>query len=138
VERLSEQLSDLSVRAKRTEDVVDAARARNRAKLESQRAELSAAVDGATAQAAEVKGDVDSKWQDLRGALDARFAAIRGNVEERRFERDLRRAEHRADVAEQDAADAVDFALYVLDQAEYAVVEAVLARADADEMASGE
>jgi hypothetical protein len=31
-----------------------------------------------------------------------------------------------------DAADAVDFAVYMVDQAEYAVVDAVIARADAD------
>ncbi|MDX6228395.1 MAG: hypothetical protein QOI76_1785 [Frankiales bacterium] len=44
----------------------------------------------------------------------------------------MKKAQHRADDAEADAADAVDFALYVLDQAEYAVADAVTARGDAD------
>jgi hypothetical protein len=141
MKRLSEQLSDLSARVKQTEDVVDATRARNRAELESQRAALREAVDGAatraSTRAAEVKADVDSRWQELRDALDARFASIRVNLDERRFERDLKRAERRADAVEQDAVDAVEFALYVLDQAESAVVEAALARADADELSLG-
>jgi hypothetical protein len=131
VKRLSEQLSTLSARAKSTEDLVDASRDR----LESQRATLEAA---ASERAAEVKADTATHWQELRDGLDARFASIRANVEERRSERDLKRAEHRADVAEQDAVDAVEFALYVLDQAEYAVVEAALARADADDLAGGQ
>jgi len=137
MKRLSEQLNDLSVRAKQTEDTIDAARTRNRAELESQRVALKAAVDGAAAQAAQAKTTVESKWYEVRDALDARFASMRADVGERRSERDLKRAQHRADVAEQDAADAVEFALYVLDQAEYAIVDAAIARADADELALG-
>ena len=45
------------------------------------------------------------------------------------------KANHDFTVAEQDAADAVEFAVNVLVQAEYAVVDAALARADADGLA---
>ena len=50
-------------------------------------------------------------------------------------EHDLKKAEHRADRAEQDAADAIDFALYAVDQVEWLVIDAALARADADDAA---
>jgi hypothetical protein len=132
MERLSEQLNDLSVRAKKTEDVVDAARTRNRAALESQRAMLQTAVDKAAASAAGTSATISSKWHEMRSTIDGQFASMRAEVDERRAEWGLKRAEHRADLAEQDAADAVDLAIYILDQAEYAIVDAVLARADAD------
>jgi hypothetical protein len=135
MERLSEQLNDLSVRTKKTEDVIDAARTRNRAALESQHATLQMAVDKAAARAANTGATISSKWHEMRSTLDGQFASMRAEVDERRAERDVKRAEHRADRAEQDAADVIDFALYALDQAEYAIVDAVLARADADALA---
>jgi hypothetical protein len=135
MERLSDQLNDLSVRAKKTEDVIDAARTRNRAALESQRAMLQTAVDKAAAQAAGTRATISSKWHEMRSTIDGQFASMRAEADERRAERGLKRAEHRADLAEQDAADAVDLAIYILDQAEYAIVDAVLARTDADALA---
>ncbi len=46
----------------------------------------------------------------------------------------MNRAERRAQDAEDDAANAIAFAVYILDQAEYAVVDAALARAAADDL----
>ena len=46
----------------------------------------------------------------------------------------MNKAERRAQDAEQDAADAIAFAVYVLDQAEYAVVDAAICRAAADDL----
>jgi ElaB/YqjD/DUF883 family membrane-anchored ribosome-binding protein len=45
---LSEQLSDLADRAKQAEDTVDAAQAKNRAALESQRERLKSSISAAT------------------------------------------------------------------------------------------
>jgi hypothetical protein len=47
----------------------------------------------------------------------------------------LKKTENRADDAELDAADAIYFAAWAVDQAEYAVVDAVIARDDADQLA---
>jgi hypothetical protein len=137
---LSEQLSDLSDRAKRTEDVVAAAREKDRAKLESQRAQLKTSIaDGnakAKASAATEKDKADRWWSNTRLSVDERFATLRAKADDRRAERDIKKAEHRADEAEQDAADTVSWALYVLDQAECAVIDAAIARAHADDLAS--
>jgi hypothetical protein len=43
--------------------------------------------------------------------------------------------EHRAERAEEDAAEAIVLAAYAMDAAEWAVVDAALARAEADESA---
>jgi hypothetical protein len=135
MKKVSEQLSVLSDRAKKTEDFVASARQRDLAKITSDKAALEASVDAGTAKLGEGVRAGESKWNDARASLDARFANMKANAQERKFERDVKKAEHRADEAEADAADAVDFAIYVLDQAEYAVADAVIARADADALA---
>jgi hypothetical protein len=136
---LSEQLNELSERSKKTEDLVAAARERNRAKLEARRAALTTSI-AATGTRAEQRvaatGDaVQDTWNRARDSVDQRFTTLRAAADQRRAGRDLKHAEHRAVQAEQDAADAIDLALYVLDQAECAVIDAAIARADADELA---
>ena len=80
MKELSEQLSDLSDRVKKTEDVVAAARQKNRANLEHQRDRLKTSI-------AERNAGIEEHLAEAKG------------------------------------------------QAEYAVVDAALARADADELA---
>ena len=139
-------LNELSDRAKKTEDAVAAVRDKNRAMLESQRADLAKAIDAGKAKATEraeaAKGQaeaatdkVQAPWIELRQAAERRFAEMRADADARRKEHDINKAERRADDAEQDAADAIDLAAYFLDEAEYAVIDATLARADADNLA---
>jgi hypothetical protein len=136
---LSEQLTDLAARSKNTEDVVAAAQEKNRARLESQRDKLKTSIAAGTADAQKRVAADESKtqqwWNDTRSSVDARFAAMRAEADERRTEKDIKKAERHAEQAEQDAADAIDWAVYVLDQAEYSVIDAVIARADADDLA---
>jgi hypothetical protein len=135
---LSEQLSDLSVRAKKTENVVAATRTKDRERLERRRAKLTSAIAEGKAkaeeQAAAAKGAAAAWWTDARSSMDQRFAEMRAAADERRTERDVKQAERHADAAAEDAAEAIDVALYFLDQAEYAAIDAVLARADADDL----
>lgn len=136
---LSEQLSELSDRARKVEDTVGAARERDRTRLEAQQTALKTSVEAGKAKVGEdvtgAKAGMQARWDDVRSSVDQRFAEMRETAKERHNERDIRKAEHHADVAEQDAADAVDLALFVLDEAEYAVIDAVIARADADDLA---
>src|SRR6266702_742393 len=135
---LSEQLTDLAARSKKTEDVVAAAREKNRAKLESERDKLKTSIADRNAKAQERAASAEAKrqewWSEARSSVDARFATMRAEADERRAEEDINKAERHAEQAEQDAADAIDWALYVLDQAEYSVIDAVIARADADDL----
>jgi hypothetical protein len=138
---LSEQLSELSERAKRTEDLVAAARQKDRAQLEAQRAKvtgsLAAAKASADQSAANAKDKVGGWWSKTRSSVDERFAGIHAKADKRQTEHDAKRAEHHAEQSEQDASDAVEFALYVLDEAECAVIDAAIARTDADALAAG-
>ena len=60
---------------------------------------------------------------------------MRKDLDLARQEHDAKKAEHRAERAEQDAADTIDFALYALEEAERACIDAAIARADADDAA---
>ena len=137
---LSEQLSELSDRAKKAEDFVTVARTKNRAALDSQRELLKSSIgEGkarAEAEAAAAQSKVQSWWDGTRSAVDEQFGTLHARLDERRAERDVKRAEDRADEAEEDAVYAVQFAISMLDQAEYAIADAVIARADVDDLAS--
>ena len=65
-----------------------------------------------------------------RGHLTAR------RVENRKAEHDLHKAEGRADRAEEDARFAIDFAYSAIVEAEYAALDAALARVEADELSN--
>jgi hypothetical protein len=137
---LSVHLNELADRARKAEDFVAVARAKNRAALDAQRELLKFSVGEGKARAeagsAAASGTVQSWWDDIRFAFDEKFAALQARLDERRTEHDVKQAERRAADAEQDAVGAVQFAIFMLDQAEYAVADAVIARAEAAELAS--
>jgi hypothetical protein len=139
---LSEQLTDLAARAKKSEDFVTAARAKNRAYLDGERESLQKSItigkERMSADAAVAQDKTRSWWNDARQSIDARVGELRSERDNLRAAHDLKKAERRADDAEDDAAYAVDFALQMLDEAEYAVTDAILARIDADELAAAE
>jgi uncharacterized protein with WD repeat len=139
---LSEQLNELAARVKKSEDFVNAAREKNRAVLDDERQALKTSIaDGKArmdADEAAAQDKVRSWWNETRQSIDARVAKLRAERDDHRAAHDLKKAERRAEDAEEDAAYAVDFALAMLDEAEYAVADAVLARLDADELAASE
>jgi hypothetical protein len=128
--------------AKQAQDFVAQAQAKNRAFLDNTRETLKASISDTKAKveggAATAQDKAQSWWDDMRSAIDARLASIRAERDEHRAERDLKKAQRRADDAEQDAADALAFAIAMLDQAEYAIVDALTARADADDLAKSQ
>jgi hypothetical protein len=134
--KLSVQLAELSDRAAKVEDVVSAAQVRDRQRLEAQRATLHTAIETGKSRAVDAQASVDSWWANSRDSADNWFAGIRAKGEQQREGWDRKKADHRADEAEADAADAIDFALYALDEAEYAIIDATLARTDADALDS--
>ncbi|HZC51992.1 MAG TPA: hypothetical protein VE441_05800 [Mycobacterium sp.] len=139
---LSEQLSELAARVKKSEDFVNAARDKNRAYLHDERQTLKTSIaDGRArmnADGAAAQDGVRSWWNETRESIDARVATLRAERDDHKAAHEVKKAERRADDAEEDAAYAVDFALAMLDEAEYAVADAVLARLDADELAASE
>lgn len=136
---LSDALATMSARAKQAEDSFHAAQTSQRANLEEEiahaRSSAEANRDALRDHADVAKSDVSSWWRELQHQWDRQVQEVRVNVAQKREEHDAKRAAHRADVAEADAEFAAAIAKAAIDEAEYAAMEAVLARAKADELA---
>jgi hypothetical protein len=136
----SEQLYKLADRAKQTEATIDHAKQESQAQLkarvqearessETQAAELRSGASGAKAKASKWWTDVQDDWTK-------HIDKIRKDVDNRKAEHDVTRAEHHAEHREDDAEAAVAFAYAAFEEAEYAVLDAILAREQADELAA--
>lgn len=134
---LSDQLAKLSAQAKALEDSAAAAASKNRAWLAQREGEVRAAMDrtqaAARATAQETKDEVAAGWHDLQRSVSDGVATIKAAADKRRAEIKAKRADRSADNAEADAEDAITFAIYSLEQAEYYVLAAAQARVDADD-----
>jgi hypothetical protein len=137
---VSDQLTLLSTRAKELEDRAAAAKGKARADLEH---DVDMARDSAQAQgetlrqtAAAAKGQVSAWWDGVQRSWNEHLAAVRENVDEKKAAHDLKSVERTADQAEDDAAFAIDYAYAAIEEAEYAVLDATLARMDADDLAN--
>ena len=137
---LSDKLAELSARAKEAEE--RGAAARGMAK-----ADLQADVDSARAAAqdrakklhesAEAnKNKLSVWWYDLQRTWNEHVAKIRDDIDSKRAEHDVDRAQRRAERRADDAAFALEFAYAAIEEAEYAVLDAELSRMEADELSA--
>ena len=137
---LSDHLADLSDRSKRVEDSLAAVRDKDLELLAARRKALQAEVvdrgEHLEGVGDDVVGKLTAPWKHAREAVERTFATVREDAERRRVHKGLARAERHADHAEQDAASAAVLAVLVLDQTEYTLTEAVLARAEADRLSA--
>jgi hypothetical protein len=136
---LSDQLSRLAARTKELEDRAAAANAKAKTDLEQ---DVKEAGESAQAQADALAQAVDSDanrvsiwWGNLQRSWSDHMAVVRQDIDDRRVAHDLRTAKRNADQAESDAAFAIDYAYGAVEEAEYAVLDAALARMNADELA---
>jgi hypothetical protein len=139
MKKLSESLEALSTRVKKLEDSATATFEADRAKLEQRRGEIDAAFaadrdefESAVHEAADAGR---SWWNETTDALARPIRELRARHEERQYLHELHRAMRIADAAEEDAAMAIDCATYWLNVAEYAVIDASLARIAAEDLA---
>ena len=137
---VSDQLSRLSARAKEAEEHAAAARDKAKADLELD-VENARSVGQAEAQrlgesAEASKGKISDWWNDVQRTWKEHVAAARKNIDSKKEEIDLDRAQAKAEHAEEDALFAIDYASAVIDETEYAVLDATLARKEADELAA--
>jgi len=138
---LSDQLTKLAARAKEAEDHAAAAKSKARAQLER---DVKTARESAKAQADQLrktaeanKGQISDWWDGVQKSWNDFIARARQNIDEKRAEHDENVANRAADNAEDDAAFAIDYAYGAIEEAEYAVLDATLARMDADALAAG-
>ena len=137
---LSESLEELAGRVKVLEDSATATFEADRAKLEQRRHEIDEAFktevgefESAVREAAEAGR---TWWNDTKASMKRPLDEVRARVDKRQSEHELHRALRTADAAEEDAAAAIEVAAYFLNVAEYAVIDAALARMAADDLAA--
>jgi hypothetical protein len=137
---LSDQLGELSVRAKKAEDRAVAARSEARTNLQrevqSAQEDLQAGRDDLRRAAEENRGKVAAWFNDVQKSWDDQVEAVRRDIASKKAEHDLHAAERRAEAAEDDAAFAIRYAYWAIEDAEYAVLDATLARSEADNLAT--
>ncbi|HEY6378504.1 MAG TPA: hypothetical protein VI316_04910, partial [Candidatus Dormibacteraeota bacterium] len=104
-----------------THEQVDARIAKVKADAQRRREE-------AKAQGAKAEDDLTRHWQSLQAGVRDHLEQIRSAIDERRDDHDAKVALRRADRADNNAADAIEFALYAIDEAEQSVLEAIDAR----------
>jgi hypothetical protein len=136
---VSDNLAKLSARAKKAQD--DAAAAKTQAKadvertMDSVRASAETEATKLKASVANASADASASWNDVQTSWNAHIAKVRSDVDRRKAQFNAADAADRADWAESDAMLAIDYAYSAIEEAEYAVLDAILARRQADEAA---
>jgi hypothetical protein len=137
--RLADEVKKLAARAREAEARAAGARDKTSADLErdvdSARASAEAHAETLRTVAHERKETISAWWTDVQKSWDKHVADIREHVETKKEARDVRVAQRRAENAETDAKFAIDFAYSAVVEAEYAVLDAALARKEADKLA---
>ena len=135
---LSDQLTKLAARAKEAEDhaagVRGKARADAEADLEQSRAAAQAQADELREAADTRTGKISDWWNEVQRTWNAHVVKVQENIESKKADMDTAKAQRNADNAEDDALFAIDFAYAAIGEAEYAVLDAVIARKKADEL----
>jgi hypothetical protein len=136
---LSESLEELANRVEVLASSATATFEADRAKLEKRRHEIDEAfkTDAGEFESA-VREAADAGrtwWNDTKASMKRPLDEVRARVEKRQSEHELHHAQRTADAADEDAAAAIEVAAYFLNVAEYAVIEAALARMAADDLA---
>jgi hypothetical protein len=138
---LSDQLTKLAARAKEAEDRAAAAQEKVKADVEQDREVSRAAAQRQAEELREAadagRGKISDWWNDAQSNWNQHVAKVQETIESKKAELDLADAERNADNAEADAYFAIDYAYAAIGEAEYAVLDAVLARKQADELSEG-
>jgi hypothetical protein len=135
---LSDELAKLAARAKQAETRAAAAQKKARTELET---DVSDARASASAQAEKLRetaeageGKVSDWWSGVQKAWSDHVDAVRADIGERKEKHDRAEARRAADDAQDDAQYAIDYAYAAVEEAEYAVLNAALARMESDEL----
>jgi hypothetical protein len=134
---LSEQLSSLSARAKRAEDAATAAQKEAHDKIVARRAQTRAAAVAAFQQ---VDQDIKSAdeasakgWAMVQAKVTDDLHKLKAQVDERKQNREFKHAENHAERLEEEASFAIDYANASIEQAQLAVLDAIIGRIEVEE-----
>jgi hypothetical protein len=135
--RLSEQLADLSVRAKSVEDSFAEAQKEAHAKLEARKDQARVAAKNAIERVdKQIQTAAASATKDLtavKAKISADLNALKADVNRTKHKLDIKVAEKRAEDLEWEASFAIDYAIASIEQAKFAVLDAIEARLTAEQ-----
>ena len=140
LDKASAQLKDLSEKASAAEANANTAKAKDKADLEQRVAAAEAtakqASDDMKASAKDTRDEITEWWGQVQDNWKSLIARVRRDTDEDKANLKADRAEKRAERAEAHAAKAVEFANTAIEEAEYQVLNAALARLDAEDAAA--
>jgi hypothetical protein len=135
---LSEQLAELSVRAKNAEDAAAAAQKEAHekivARIEQAHAAATAATEKVNQEVKSVKDTATRNWNALQAKIASDIQNLKTGIAQRKRELEAGRAENNAERLEWEAGFAIDYAVASIEQAKLAVLDAIAGRAQAEEV----
>ena len=137
VKKLSEQLADLSVRAKNAEDAVSAAEKEAHDKIaarkEQARVAATAAVEKVNQEIKSAGNTAARDWNSVKVKVAGDMATLKAKATTVKHNLDVKLAENQADEMEWEAGFAIDYAIASVEQAKLAVLDAIDSRAEAEQ-----
>ncbi len=137
---LSDQLAKLAEQTKALEASAADLEAEDVAKVEARLASLQQSIEAFKGQIGndlitDGRGATDD-WVTMQKKVSDAFNSIHARAAAHRASREVKRAESVAEDSEWDAADAVDFAIYAVQEAEYTLLQAAGDRDTANRLKS--
>ena len=126
---ISELLANMSVRAKNTEDAVTAAQKETQDKVAARIAQAQAAAEAAVQKVDQnIKSANDAastKWSGLKAKVAADMEGLKSKVAQRKHDLGVKRAVNYAEMLDDDASFAIEYAIASIEQAKVAVLDAI-------------
>ncbi|HEX2381783.1 MAG TPA: hypothetical protein VHI95_04045 [Acidimicrobiales bacterium] len=135
----SSQFDDLQLRVVEAKAAAQTAATESRDQLKQRidqaQDDLDRAVEDTKQQGSQVADEARSKWAQMKADAAARRDDVKAKIDQRTRELDAKAAGNDAGWAESDAVDALDYAAWTVSNARLVVLDAIDARAYADEQA---
>jgi len=133
---LSEQLANLSVRAKTAEEAAAAAQKEAHDKVVARVAQAQSAAEEAVQKVNQnIKSASDTasaKWNGLKAKIAADVDDLRSKVAQRKHDVSVNRAANYSQMLDEDASYAIDYAIASIEQAKVAVLDAIAGRIEVE------
>jgi hypothetical protein len=134
----STRLDDLQQRVATASSAVQTAATESEAQLKARigqaHANLDQSVQHARQEASQAADGARGKWAQLKADAAAKRSEVKADLEQRALHTDAKIAGHDAEWAEGDAAEALDFADWAIENAQLAILDAIHSRAYADRL----
>jgi chromosome segregation ATPase len=128
VENLRDRLNAVDDRINNFKSSIDSANAK---------ADVQARLDKAKAGYEARKSEIEKAHQRVKASIEEKKTETDGKIAEWKDQRETKKLEKRAQRAEEYAVDQLWFAMVAVEEADYAAIEAIAARIEADEAAAG-